>query len=49
MTYLYLTSNRASGIKKEQIELKGADGYIDLTEVFGRPMYGNRPLNQNLS
>ena len=31
-------------LKKKQIELKGADGYIDLTEVFGRPMYGNRTI-----
>ena len=31
-------------LKKKQIELKGADGYIDLTEVFGHPMYGNRTI-----
>lgn len=31
-------------IKSKLIELKGADGYIDLSEVFGRPMYGNRTI-----
>lgn len=31
-------------VKTKQIELKGADGYIDLTELFGRPMYGNRTI-----
>lgn len=30
--------------KSKLIELKGADGYIDLSEVFGRPMYGNRTI-----
>lgn len=31
-------------VKTKQIELKGADGYIDLTELFGCPMYGNRTV-----
>lgn len=31
-------------VKNRQMELKGADGYIDLTEVFGRTMYGNRTI-----
>lgn len=31
-------------VKSKLIELKGADGYLDLTEVFGRAMYGNRTI-----
>lgn len=31
-------------VKKKVIDLKGADGVLDLTEVFGRPLYGNREL-----
>lgn len=31
-------------IKDNVIPLKGADGYIDLTEIFGRTMYGNRTI-----
>lgn len=31
-------------LKTKKVELKGADGYIDLTEVFGRTMYGNRTI-----
>lgn len=31
-------------VKKKVIDLKGADGVLDLTEVFGRTLYGNRKL-----
>ena len=35
----------APKLKKHVVELKGANGQIDLTEVFsGRPMYSNRKL-----
>ena len=32
-------------VKKHIVNLKGADGFLDLTEVFGRPLYGNRKLS----
>lgn len=31
-------------VKKKQINLKGADGVLDLTDAFGRTLYGNRKL-----
>lgn len=31
-------------VKKKVIDLKGADGIMDLTEIFGRPLYGNRQI-----
>lgn len=31
-------------VKKHTVNLKGADGFLDLTEVFGRTLYGNRKL-----
>ena len=32
-------------VKKKQINLKGADGVLDLTDIFGRTLYGNRKLS----
>lgn len=31
-------------MKQKKIELKGADGYLDLTDIFGRTLYGNRKI-----
>lgn len=34
----------APNVKKKVVNLKGADGMLDLSEVFGRVLYGNRKL-----
>lgn len=31
-------------MKQKKIELKGADGYLDLSGIFGRILYGNRKI-----
>lgn len=31
----------APSVKDNKVEIEGADGFIDLTEFFGRPTYGN--------